>query len=310
MTHRAEDGQQEAQADAQVLTTYRYLRMALVSVLALLTAGVLLQMSADGWSLLPSISDYYWTPARSVFVGSLVALGVGMIVIKADNELEDILLNVGGVLAPVVAFVPTPQLGTCTTSGGDRPGLPQSTVDGITNNMGALLVAGGFALVVFLTLAFGVRDRRPGAGNVGGWILVARVAGTVVVIAIFVGAWFWFENGRSSFECNAHYTAALVLFACIVGVTGLNAFSRFLEHREAEGLRAAVNPYSVITVLMAGVIVAGALRAGSWGYYILFIEAGVIALFLSFWVLQSAELWTRGVRHLGSPPRLAPQRPD
>jgi hypothetical protein len=40
---------------------------------------------------------------RAVFVGALVALGVGMVVLEPDNELEDIFLN--------VAFVPTPDAG-------------------------------------------------------------------------------------------------------------------------------------------------------------------------------------------------------
>jgi hypothetical protein len=48
---------------------------------------------------------------RAVCVGALVAQGVGMVVLEPDNQLEDIFLNVAGVLAPVVAFVPTPDAG-------------------------------------------------------------------------------------------------------------------------------------------------------------------------------------------------------
>ena len=42
-------------------------------------------------------------------MGALMAMGVSMVVLKADNEVEDILLNIAGVLAPVVALVPTPK---------------------------------------------------------------------------------------------------------------------------------------------------------------------------------------------------------
>ena len=98
--------------DPQLLITYRYLRMSLVAVLTMLAASVCFQWFFAG-NHLPSISDYYWTPVHAVFIGALLALGVGMVILKPDNELEDIFLNIAGVLAPVVAFVPTPAPGTC-----------------------------------------------------------------------------------------------------------------------------------------------------------------------------------------------------
>jgi hypothetical protein len=54
-----------------------------------------------------SISAYYFTPTHSIFVGGLVAIGVALIAVKGSTDLEDALLNVAGVLAPIVAFVPT-----------------------------------------------------------------------------------------------------------------------------------------------------------------------------------------------------------
>ncbi len=294
----------------QLLTTYRYLRMSLVTVLALLAFGVLLEMLTSADPPLTSISAYYWTPVRSVFVGALVAVGVGMIVIKADNELEDIFLNVGGVLAPVVAFVPTAEVGTCVApaSGGPVPALPPATVEGITNNVGALLGAGALALLIFLTLVRLARDPAPGTPPLSRRIRFARIIGTAVVAGLFAAAWIWFSTGRQSFECHAHDAAAVVLFICIVAVTVLNAVTRYLERRTPDGpVRAALNGYTALAVLMAIVMAVGLARMSSWDYAILFIEAGVLALFLVFWVAQSKELWDRGVRHPGSPPSLAPR---
>jgi hypothetical protein len=85
--------------------------MSLVAVLAMLAWAVLVQWQGSGDPLLPSISDHSWTPVRAVFVGALVALGVGMVVLEPDNELEDIFLNAGGRAATVVAFVDTPDAG-------------------------------------------------------------------------------------------------------------------------------------------------------------------------------------------------------
>ena len=277
--------------------------MALISVLALLAFSVLLRIADDGWPPLPSISDYYWTSVRSVFVGALVGLGVGMVVLKADNELEDIFLNIGGILAPVVAFVPVPELE-------GPPTLPPATVDAITNNITALLLAGALSLVVFAVLAFGVRGKPGDRRRLPRNIRLARYAGTAVVVALFLGAWWWFEHERASFERNAHYAAAVTLFGCIIAVTALNAVSRTLAMRaDGDPLgRALLNMYSILGVLMALVLIVG-LVFRDWYYAILFVEAGVLVLFLSFWIIQSAELWRTGVRHRGRGPSLLPRAP-
>jgi hypothetical protein len=56
---------------------------------------------------LSSVSAYFYTPARSVFVAGLVGLGVCMLALRGMNLAEDIFLNIGGIFAFLVAFVPT-----------------------------------------------------------------------------------------------------------------------------------------------------------------------------------------------------------
>ena len=288
--------------DPQLLTTYRYLRMSLIALLVMLASAVLIEWLGSGNPLLDSISSYYWTPVRSVFVGALVALGVGMLVLKPDNELEDIFLNIAGVLAPVVAFVPTPQPGTCLPARADAASaLPASTIDAITNNVGALLAASMLGLLIFGALALVVPD--PASPSVTTRIKLARLGGLVVVVLLFVGALVWFSSDRRSFDCNAHYAAAMTLFVCILAIGVLNALAKHLEARDrgASTLRAVTNPYTVIAVLMLLVVAAGFVgHLQDWGYWILFVEAGVLTLFLAFWILQSAELWEHGIRpHVG-----------
>ena len=53
--------------------TYTYLRLAIVSVLLALGAAVGIQTHYQGWHPLASVSAYYYTPARAVFVSALVA---------------------------------------------------------------------------------------------------------------------------------------------------------------------------------------------------------------------------------------------
>ena len=88
------------------IKSYRYLRLAIVVVVLSLIASVLIERSKTScWEV--SISAYYYTPVHAMFVGALVAIGVCLIAVKGSEEWEDMLLNVAGILAPIVAFVPT-----------------------------------------------------------------------------------------------------------------------------------------------------------------------------------------------------------
>ena len=90
-----------------VLKSYRYLRLVMVGLVVLLAASVLIELQQTGFGCWrTSISSYYWTPVRGVFVGALVAIGTCLIVLKGNTPVEDVLLNVAGALAPIVAFVP------------------------------------------------------------------------------------------------------------------------------------------------------------------------------------------------------------
>lgn len=282
--------------DPQLLITYRYLRMSLVAVLAMLACAVLIEWHGSGDPLLTSISDYYWTPVRSVFVGALVALGIGMVVLKPDNELEDIFLNIAGVLAPVVAFVPTPDVGTCQDNAdGDFVDAAQVTIDGIKNNVPALLIAGAIAIGILLlfTKVIPEQTKFPPVSN---GARLARKLGFAAVVVLLVGAILWFRSGGTSFECNAHYAAAFILFGCIIGVAILNAIGKYRDSRKKKPTDrvSAVNRYSVIAFLMLVVLGIGLAAMGAgWDYWVMFVEAGVLTLFISFWFLQSLDLWNR-----------------
>ena len=299
----------ESNVDPQLLITYRYLRMALVAVLAMLAAAVLLQWLDDDRSFLPSISDYYWSPAGPVFVGALLALGVGMVVLKPESELEDVFLNIAGVLAPVVAFVPTPQAGTCVRDDAGNLSKPsQATIDGIANNIPAFLVAGAVAVVLLIVLTR-VKPERLAFPELEPRAALARTLGFAFVLILFAGAVAWYVIGRKTFECGAHYAAAFPLFACIIGVAVVNGIGKYREsdQRAKENKTALLNRYLIIVFLMIVVLVIGLIGRGNWAHYILFIEAGVLILFLAFWILQSLDLWDRGTRARQGQRTLLPQ---
>ena len=97
--------------------------------------------------ILASISAYYYTPVRGVFVGSLVAVGLGLVAIKGREGWEDSMLNLAGMLAPLVALVPTPISVPVAGFEVERRTVPAELVPAVENNVAALLVLGVVGLV-------------------------------------------------------------------------------------------------------------------------------------------------------------------
>lgn len=90
-----------------ILKTYSFLRIgtALIGILfplVLWWVGLLVGVELQG-----SISDYYHTPMRNVFVGSLFAVGMLLYFYKGVTNEENIALNFAGVFAVLVALLPT-----------------------------------------------------------------------------------------------------------------------------------------------------------------------------------------------------------
>ena len=274
------------------LKTYRYLRLAMVLLVLMLFVSVGVEWWHTGRRCFQeSISAYYYTPVQAVFVGALAAIGVCLVSLKGDTEWEDVLLNLGGMLLPVVAFVPVPGQGSCRSV----PVLLRDTPADVANNMAALLVTGGVALVIVVVLV--LRSREPATTR-------ARLVGSGVAGAAYLVGVVWFLAGRASFLRFAHYVAAIGFFVCLVGVVVLNARGFRLARRTAvPSRRAFVNRYAVIAALMVlssvGLGLAGVVL--HWRHALLWVEGTLIALFAVFWLSQTEELWDEGLRRTRSP---------
>ncbi len=274
----------------RAVKTWRYLRLSMVLLVVGLGASVVVEWREVGWDCLQtSISAYYYTPVRAFFVSALLAIGVCMIAMKGNRELEDGLLNVAGMLAPVVGFVPTPGPGTCTST-------PAEKADGtanVVNNMSTLFTVGlvGLVAVTSLVLLEWRRSRmRPPTTH---WIGIGLSA-AFWLVAVLV-----FSLSRAEFIDAAHYAAAILMFACIVGVVVFNAID--FKRKTAEGpveKRDYANRYALVAWSM-GLSVVGMVGwklLFGWAHLVLGIEAALITLFAVFWAIQTAELWDDGLR--------------
>ena len=226
-----------AELSEHTIKTYRYLRLAMVTLIAMLAASVAIEWWQAGRDCFQtSISAYYYTPVQAIFVGMLISIGVCMVALKGNTEWEDILLNGGGMLAPVVALVPTPGKGKCRSV----PVTFRDTPADIANNMGALFVAGGLGLAITLCIAIAAWRARGELSGRRSWDH-RQTLGLVVAALVLGGGIAWFSWNRDGFTRGAHYTAAIALFVCIIGVVILNAKG---FDRQRQGARRMRLPYA------------------------------------------------------------------
>lgn len=268
------------------IKTYRYLRLAMLALVALFSIAIIIErLGTEPGCWQTSISGYYYTPAQAVIVASFIAVGICMIVLKGSTEVEDILLNSAGILAPVVAVVPTPNPGDCRSVAITVGDLSPN----VMNNIIALLITGAISLVVTAIIA----ARAQSQGDAHAWDHRIGISVSVAIVSI-VALWF-FADG-SSFLKYAHYTAAVALFACMIAVVWANARGLARHSEQSRSTGRERNGYIAIAVAMVIVMVGGFGWLPGWKLTLLWVEALLIFLFAVFWILQTIELWDEGLR--------------
>ena len=267
---------------SDALKTYRYLRIGMVAAVVCLAGAIAIERSnVSCWQT--SISAYYYTPARAIFVGGLIAVGFGLVVIQGRSSVEDICLNFAGMFAPVVAVAPTTDVGACWSI----PPIPRPVTDDgelavwvrayVDNNVKALLVAGAVAVAAAVIVA--LVSRSTGGISRGAWVSLA-----VTVVAL-VGTWVLLESW-SDFSTRAHGFAAVLMFVFLIGAV----VSKAIGDWRTEPRRYAPM-YAAIGGLMAlGGVVISLLRIGG-DHTVLVLEAFEITLFAAFWMVQTVENW-------------------
>jgi hypothetical protein len=248
----------------------------------MLAASVLFERSQAPGCWQTSISAYYYTPGRPVLIGVLLAIGLSLIVIKG-RKWEDFFLNLGGMLAPVVALVPTSDVGTCAsareTSDADAPAgeLAPWILDGVRNNVWALLVTGLLALVLVVL----VSERRTGSVRAAatptdraGRVTISLFL-TILLVIGGVGLYLWTDW----FEGYAHGTAAVVMFFFLFVVVFINWRRKTVRYPVLYGVVAAGMAISVPVSFLFG------------NHQLLALEVLEIGWFAVFWMAQTVEGW-------------------
>nr|WP_300141254.1 hypothetical protein [Propionicimonas sp.] len=285
------------------IDTYRSLRAGIAAIGLVLGFGLGLLVLTTGGGIPPSISATFYGPMQGVFVACLVAVGLALFAVKGRPGAENTLLDVAGVLIPVVAFVPTPTIDpTCPVPGAEC--VPERFHASVTIGFGAYLATAAVALVFV-----GVRLLRAGAAAQSD-----TRRGFLVLLVVWIAAFLFRQFGDGLFLQFAHYATAIPFFVILVIVVFINA----LRSPDEPGVRREVEDgyrklYSVTATGMALGVVVGVvtfLRTGRQNAQattdsvrvpvIFWVEAWLLLLFVVYWVIQTVELWYR----------TAPREPD
>jgi hypothetical protein len=278
-----------------VVQTYRYLRGAMVGLLLALLVSVALQWwqgtGASCW--LGSISAYYFTPARTAFVGTLVALGIALLAYQGHSPEENVLLDFSGFMALLVAAVPTVPDGRCGPSAFDES--TDMIAAGIGVTVPTLVVVATIALVV--VAAIRVRSARA-AGDAPAPRVVALAVGCVAIVVVEL---VLVAVLRGPLVAVAHGVAATTMVAGAIAVMVSSAVRVEERHGESPAEQATAAAYRRTYLTLA--VVLGALLAltvvlhlavAGFDLTVLVAEVVILVLFGAYWVVQTVELWGLG----------------
>lgn len=280
------------------VSSYRYLRLGMVILVITLGVSIAIERArASCWQ--GSISAYYYTPVHSLFVGALVSIGVTLVAMKGRNSLEDLFFNVAGVLAPLVALVPTSLPSVICSRQGDE--LTPSTTGLVSNNVPALVVAVALTIVLAVVLSRVLR-RDAAKPSLPAPSKIVLGVGAALLVAGFV----WYQAANDHFVQYAHGSTAVAMFVFIWFAVLLNGgWPRQLWARmyQLMGEPVPTRPpnerqkkfrawYRGVALFMfvagLGVVLSAPLGI-EWEHKVFWLELLEIAPFATFWTLQTFE---------------------
>jgi hypothetical protein len=296
-THRGDSADSDnsppqASPDQILLLTYRFLRLGILAAVATLSVSLLAEIIRTE-CIRSSISAYFYSPSRTIFTGSLMAVGLCLIAIQGDEDWEEVSLNLAGMLAPMIAVLPTSVSTKCDTEFADLSdedpryqamlgALEDQTRDGLHNNVIAYF---GVLLAALLAILIFTPNRLVRSQLSKTKVRIALAAYIVVVgVFVFFASLTWDEQ-----SAWAHNLSAILMFVAFGTVVCYNA----TRSAAPAWYRASC---LVIAVLMAAMalVVFPVLRWAlevEWNVFVL--EATEIALFGAFWLLQTIAFLDR-----------------
>ena len=323
--------QQQAQDEqpdfiTAALKTHRYLRLSFVFAVAALFIGVIIASVAGGY-VKGSISYYYWTPARNVFVGVLIAASLAMLSLNGRGGAAKIplgrrtltlpspstLLDFAAIFGPLIAIVPTDVkaseqgLTTFTCEGTEQTCLPKAAFPEVQNAVLTYILT--LVVIVAVMLIVQRKEKRKRFGR------LVPVTAAITAVALFLftfvanGAFPYFRIGPWSF--SIHYIATFLFFAAFATVVWIRGIR---DNDPEDRTPASVTQklwYKILAIAMAADILflVGLAVLAQFGIEdaipgfpeVLFGEAVGLTLFAVFWAMQTRQRWDERITTLPEP---------
>ena len=281
--------------------TYRYLRLVMIGTVIAIFLAVALTWS-EYEKLIPTISHFFYTPAGVVFVGSLIAVSGAMVALSGGG-VQQVLLDVAAMLAPIIALVPTNaddailqnlRQGLCPA---DKPVCVPVPFDGYAT-IGMTVWCVVVPAVLLGALAIGLADRRS-----NGRFTAQFIWTQVLCWAVWAAMVIWFTMFREAFFAAGHYISAVAFFVVITLVALWQAIQGPLKTRRQIAAGEDPTPlqrrlpwvypvialWLVIVLLFGGGIFTGLIQKGPNGMF--WVEAWGLIGFGVFWLVQTVQKW-------------------
>jgi hypothetical protein len=265
------------------LVVYRDLRVGLGVTMLMLAAAIIIEV-AGKHCIQGALSEYFYTPAHSIFIATLIGFGTLFFVYRGSSDSEDALLTLAGVAALIAALVPQGRPELCS---------PSFVPEGFKTEV--VVRPNVWSVVVALLLGWSVtwwknRYNQHGQTRSAGGTLALYFLRLVVVIGllclIFKQDWFLI---------HAHGAAGVLMLSAFIATVFTTAHLAKKEVRSPD--RAYFGAfYTWIAWLMVVTLIAVValhITRPHWFLipWITVLEALLILEFLTYWLVQTAELW-------------------
>lgn len=283
--------------------THRHLRLSLVFVVFALLVSVAIETAVVswepfvlGWDPLPSLSHYFYTSARSVFVGTLIAASLALLALSGRNR-ATVILDISAIFAPLIALIPTGIDAARPVGGLTCPGEAECIPDPYLGDVRAGVVA--YVIVVLTVVVAMAVIRRTKGIRVPGAGLVSAIA---VVTAVGIAALAFIPALNADFPFNfwpfpssLHFLVTLLFFGTFAAVPVLMSREP-LDEQETPPSKRQKTIYRWVTRLMiadlALLIAVFLLRDLLRGFPAVLIgEVIALCLFAWFWWVQTFQRW-------------------
>jgi len=271
--------------------THNYLRLALAGMVGVVLVTVAVE-SIRRQELLPTISHYYYTPARNMLVAALITASIAMIALSGRN-VESVLLDVAAPFAPLVALVPT------HIAPGDIPGVvvdcvascvPAHEVPGVVN--GVITYLAGLVAVLAVGVLIWLRERAPTGTEPlprRRGVAIALAVGLAVGIAVVVAALVEVD-GEPALLRFVHFPAAGLFVLTFSAVPLVHVLARSGPRPPAWERAVYLGVIAALAVALVLGVVALATPGIAWPA-IFWAEVLALVAFAVFWIVQTVQRW-------------------